>query len=72
MNFLKNLSTRYYSDAKTLNYTWMDLLKRTTRDKVINKVINNRMTKAINKAKRDSLEQIIKNAKFDKKKRQNQ
>ena len=28
MNFLKQLSTRYYKDAKKLGYTWIDLLKR--------------------------------------------
>ena len=38
MNFFKQLSTRYLKDAKILGYTWMDLLKRGTRQKVINKV----------------------------------
>ena len=40
MNHLKELSTRYLNDAKSLGYTWIDLLKKTTRKKVINKVIN--------------------------------
>ena len=59
MNFLKERSTRYLKDAKTLDYTWMDLLKKATRQKVINKVINYKMTKTIRKAKKD----IIKDAK---------
>ena len=59
MNFYKLLSSRYYNDAKKLGYTWMDLIKKTTREKVIAKVINYKMTKTIHKAKKD----IIKNAK---------
>ena len=39
MNFFKQLSTRYYNDAQTLNHTWMDLVKKTTRQKVIDDVI---------------------------------
>ena len=38
MNFFQRLSTRYLNDAKTLGYTWMDLLKKETRQKVIKKV----------------------------------
>ena len=39
MSFLKDLSTRYYKDAKTLDYKWMDLVKKITRQKVIDDVI---------------------------------
>ena len=39
MNFLKQLSTQYYKDAKKLGYTWIDLLKKETRQKAIRKVI---------------------------------
>ena len=52
MNFLKQLSTRYYKDAEILGYTWIDLVKKATRQKVINKVINHKFTKAIKKAKK--------------------
>ena len=60
MNFLKDLSTRYYKDAKQLNYTWMDLVKKTTRQKVIDDV---QLFQMIKKAKKDT----IKNKKIDKK-----
>ena len=52
MKFLKDLSRRYYKDAKTLNYTWMDLVKKTTRQKVIDyvKTFQN-INKIIKKAK---------------------
>ena len=63
MKFLKDLSTRYYSDAKTLNYTWMDLVKKTTRQKVIDDVQLFQIKKMIKKAKKDT----IKNKKIDKK-----
>ena len=63
MNFLKDLSTRYYSDAKTLNYTWMDLVKKTTRQKVIDDAILFQNKKMIKKAKKDT----IRNKLIDKK-----
>ena len=40
-NSLKNLSTNYLEDAKKLGYTWKDLLRKATRETVINKVIEN-------------------------------
>ena len=54
MNFLKDLSTRYYKDAQKLNYTWMDLVKKTTRQKVIDDVILFQNIKMINKAEEDT------------------
>ena len=54
MNFLKDLSTRYYQDAKQLNYTWMDLVKKTTREKVIDDVRLLKNIKMINKAEEDT------------------
>ena len=63
MSFLKDLSTRYYKDAKQLNYTWMDLVKKITRQKVIDDVQLFQIKKMIKKAKKDT----IKNKKIDKK-----
>ena len=63
MSFLKDLSTRYYKDARRLNYTWMDLVKKTTRQKVIDDVQLFQIKKMIKKAKKDT----IKNKKIDKK-----
>ena len=67
MNFLKNLSTRYYKDAKILGYTWIDLVKKATRQKVINDVINHKFTKVIKMAIKDSIKHNIRNAQFQKK-----
>ena len=53
MSFLKVLSTRYYKDAKQLNYTWMDLVKKTTRDKTIDDVRLFKNIKIMNKAEED-------------------
>ena len=55
MNFFKDLSTRYYKDARRLNYTWMDLVKKTTRQKVIDDVILFQNIKMINKAEEDTI-----------------
>ena len=46
MSFLKNLSEQFYQDAKQLNYTWMDLVKKEKRSQVIENI--NRL-KEINK-----------------------
>ena len=54
MNFLKDLSTRYYKNAKQLNYTWMDLVKKTTRDKAIDDVKLFKNIKIMNKAEEDT------------------
>ena len=62
MNVLKQLSTCYLNDAKSLGYTWMDLIKKETRQEVINKVINHKMTKAINKARKTQIDDIIRDA----------
>ena len=59
MNFLKDLSTRYYKDARRLNYTWMDLVKNTTRQKVIDDVILFKNIKMINKAEEDTIRNKI-------------
>ena len=59
MNFLKDLSTRYYNDARTLNYTWMDLVKKTTRQKVIDDVVLFQNIKMINKAEEDTIRNKI-------------
>ena len=59
MNFSKQLSTRYLKDAKILGYTWMDLLRRITRQKVINQVIKYRIDNAIYKAKKDLIDDEI-------------
>ena len=63
MSFLKNLSEQFYQNAKQLNYTWMDLVKKTTREKVIDDVQLFKIKKMIKKAKKDT----IKNKKIDKK-----
>ena len=55
MNFLKDLSTRYYKNAKQLNYTWMDLVKKTTREKVIDDVRLAKNIKIMNKAEEDTI-----------------
>lgn len=55
MNFLKDLSTSYYKNAKQLNYTWMDLVKKTTRDKVIGDVILFKSIKLMTKAETDTM-----------------
>ena len=59
MNFLKQLSTRYLQAAKKIGYTWMDLLKRTTRRKVINKVNEYQNKKAFNKARKVGINDAI-------------
>ena len=59
MNFFKQLSTRYYNDAQTLNHTWMDLVKKTTRQKVIDDVIRFQNIKMINKAEEDTIRNKI-------------
>ena len=67
MKFFKQLSSRYYPTAKKLGYSWMDLVKKTTRQSVINKVINHKFTKAIKKAKKDSIKHAIRNAQLQQK-----
>ena len=59
MSFLKNLSTHYYKNAKQLNYTWMDLVKKTTRDKVIGDVILFKSIKLMTKAETDTMKNKI-------------
>ena len=59
MNFLKDLSTSYYKNAKQLNYTWMDLVKKTTRDKVIGDVILFKSIKLMTKAETDTMKNKI-------------
>ena len=64
MNFFKQLSNRYYNDARTLNYTWMDLVKRTTRQKVIDEVKKFQHIKVINKAEKDTIKNKILDKQF--------
>lgn len=59
MNFLKRLSKHYLKDAKILGYTWMDLIRRVTRRKVINKVQKYKNDKALNKAIKDTTDDAI-------------
>ena len=54
MSFLKDLSTRYYKNAKQLNYTWMDLVKKTTREKVIDDVRLLKNIEIMTKAEKDT------------------
>ena len=50
----KILSERYLNDAKRLGYKWQDLLRKATRDKVIDKVIKFRDTETKKQAIRDA------------------
>ena len=59
MNFFKDLSTRYYKDAKTVDYKWMDLVKKTTREKIIDDVRLFQNIKLINKAEEDTIRNKI-------------
>ena len=63
---MRALSRRYLKDAKDLGYEWKHLLKKATRDKVINKVIKSRIAKAIEKARADSKQQEIRNIELEK------
>ena len=67
MTFLKELSNRYYNDARTLNYTWMDLVKKTTRQKVIDEVKRFQHIKMINKAEEDTIINKIRDKQFKQK-----
>ena len=65
MNFFKQLSNRYLKDAKKIGYTWIDLVKKITRQTVITKVQqyqNN--TKVINKAIKDTIKTGINDTKI--------
>ena len=55
MSFLKNLSEQFYQDAKQLNYTWMDLVKKTTREKVIDDVRLLKNIEIMTKAEKDRM-----------------
>ena len=56
MSFLQDLSKRYYKDAKELNYTWMDLVKKEKRNQVIKNINTFKKIKKIhNKAKLESI-----------------
>ena len=64
MNHLQLLSNRYYNDARTLNYTWMDLVKKATQQKVINEVKRFQLIKMINKAEEDTIRNKIHDKQF--------
>ena len=55
MSFLKNLSKQFYQDAKQLNHTWMDLVKKTTREKVIDDVRLLKNIEIMTKAEKDTM-----------------
>ena len=67
MNYLQILSNRYYNDARTLNYTWMDLVKKETRQKVIDEVKRFQLIKMMNKAEEDTNRNKIHDKQFRKK-----
>ena len=67
MSYLKLLSNRYYNDARTLNYTWMDLVKKATRQKVIDEVQRFQLIKMINKAEEDTIMNKIRDKQFKQK-----
>ncbi|KAL9966658.1 hypothetical protein ACROYT_G024769, partial [Oculina patagonica] len=46
---LKQLSNSYLSDAKKIGYTWMDLVKKATRQKVINEIQKYKNDKTLNR-----------------------
>ena len=64
MNHLQLLSNRYYNNARTLNYTWMDLVKKATRQKVIDEVQRFQLIKMINKAEEDTIRNKIHDKQF--------
>ena len=64
MNFLKFLSTRYYKIAKKLGYTWSDLVKKTTRQKVIDDVELYQRIEIINKHEQDTIINKIRNKQY--------
>ena len=64
MNHLQLLSNRYYNDGRTLNYTWMDLVKKATRQKVIDEVQRFQLIKMINKAEEDTIRNKIHDKQF--------
>ena len=51
MSFLKELSTYYYNDAKKLDYKWIDLVKKSTRQQVLDDVEKFQNMKMINEAR---------------------
>ena len=64
MNHLQLLSNRYYNDARTLNYTWMDLVKKATRQKVIDEVKRFQLIKMMSKAEEDTIKNKIHDKQF--------
>ena len=64
MSFLKQLSNRYYKDARILNHTWMDLVKKTTRQKVIDDVELYQRIEIMNKHEQDTIINKIRNKQY--------
>ena len=56
MSFLKKLSNKYLKNAKKLGYSWRDLIRKDTRQLVINKINQNNQTwkQILHKAKIDT------------------
>ena len=67
MSFLKKLSNRYYNDAKLLGFTWLDLVRKSTRETTIKEVKQFRHIKMINKAENDTIINKIRNKQFKQK-----
>ena len=59
MSFFKNLSKQFYKEAKELNYTWLDLVKKTTRNKVIDDVRRLKKIKMFSKIEEDTIRNKI-------------
>ena len=64
MSHFKQLSNRYYKIAKKLGYTWSDLVKKTTRQKVIDDVKLYQRIEIINKHKQDTIINKIRNKQY--------
>ena len=72
MSFLKQLSNRYYKDARILNHTWMDLVKKTTRQKVIDDVELYQRIEIMNKHEQDTIINKIRNKQYIEQLKKNQ
>ena len=59
MSFLQNLSKQFYQEAKELNYTWLDLVRKTTRNKVIDDVRRLKKIKMFSKIEEDTIRNKI-------------
>ena len=67
MSFLKQLSNRYYNDAKLIGFTWLDLVRKSTRGTTINEIKRFQHIKMINKAEENTLKNKLRDKEFRKK-----